>query len=906
MTHSEQELFAGFVEEVQGYLPLLAQGVDTLRQSGPNTDVLSEVHRLVHSMKGAASMVGFAELSELAHETEESLEQIAAGKLPWTGEAVSSLGVRVAQMRELVEAFRMATIAGTDEADGPSVEEEAIPADAVEIDPEILDAFRAESDEHLQAIAEQLPALEERPGNKPLLQSIRRSVHTLKGASGMVGLRSVMKLAHRMEDVLDLLYEGGLAPHPDIFVLLSNSFDRLQQMLHGPSGTDHKVALDSLYAGYAQVLSRASTSTGAAAPAEPEQNSSDEGFEQAEQKPESEARRGQQFVRVPVAVLDDLVKLVSELVLNRTGFEQHLGRYAASLGEMEKSFERLNKLSNKLDTDYEVLALRAMGLRGHASSSTQTAAQDFDELEFDRYTEFHLLSRDLTETISDLTTAGNQLDLLSGEFTHYLKRLGRLTTDVQDKLLRVRLVPLTTVLARLQRTVKVTAQQAGKAVDLVVDGEQVELDKIMLEELVGPIEHLLRNCVDHGIEPASARLQAGKPERGTISLRAYQEGTQVVLQIGDDGKGMDPEKIRAAVTRLGFLTAEEAAELNEEDLFECVFQPGFSTAERVSEISGRGIGMDVVKSVVREWKGTIQLESILGQGTLFTIRLPLTLASTRVMLVKAASETYAVPLDMIIQTHVATPAEFTDRGGRRVWTRQGDVLPVFSLNEQLGFSCSTPPAGQTPVLVLRVGERRLALVVDQLLEAREVVVKSLTGLIRRVKGVMGATLMGDGGVVLIVDPTGFLQEGRITDVLRAATVAPTQQRPWHVLIVDDSLSVRRVLTNFVKSQGWEPVIARDGQEALEYLQQADRQPECMLLDVEMPRMDGYSLLRALRAEERFADLPIVMLTSRSSEKHRKKAFEAGATDYLVKPYNEKTLIQTVKRVVQEAREMTAV
>jgi chemotaxis protein histidine kinase CheA len=422
----------------------------------------------------------------------------------------------------------------------------------------------------------------------------------------------------------------------------------------------------------------------------------------------------------------------------------------------------------------------------------------------------------------------------------------------------------------------------------------------MLEDMAEPLLHILRNAVDHGIEPTLLRQELGKSLPGQIRLRAYREGTQLVLQVRDDGTGLDPQKIRTVAVQRGVLTDAEAGQMSEEEVYQLIFAPGFSTAAEISEVSGRGVGMDIVLATVNQLKGRISIDSTLGQGTTFTIRLPLTLAIARVLLVKAHSETFAIPLADVVQIF-RIDSEAIERVGETSVIRQtGQVLPVLRLGERLRLR---QPADNSPrllpVVVLQLADQQVAVIVDQLLGGREVVVKPLGAHLRRVHGLIGSTLMGDGSIVLILNPAELIQGTYQATSARSATRPITLARSTdsvQVLIVDDSFSVRRVVSNLIKSVGWQPVMAKDGLEALDMIQRSERLPDVILLDVEMPQMDGYELTSTLRAHPTYRHLPIVMLTSRSGEKHRQKAFEVGATEYLVKPYRDETLLGIIRRL----------
>jgi chemosensory pili system protein ChpA (sensor histidine kinase/response regulator) len=469
------------------------------------------------------------------------------------------------------------------------------------------------------------------------------------------------------------------------------------------------------------------------------------------------------------------------------------------------------------------------------------------------------------------------------------------------------MVPLATLANRLHRTVRVSARKRGKVAELVLDGVSTELDKTVMEQLAGPLEHLLRNAVDHGIEDSESRRAAGKPECGVIRLSAAYEGTQVVVHLTDDGSGLDLDKIRKTAIQLGYHTEAEAAILTPADLSDLIFEPGFSTAESITEISGRGIGLDVVKAGVEALKGTVSLHSREGQGVKFTIRLPMTLVITKVLMLEAQQERYAIPLAAVTRTTRIDSSQIELSGQRQMIKLEDRVLPVVHLAEWLEMRApGEPPPGRLPLVVVRAGEGEVALIADRVMEAREVMVKPLEGLLRRVPRMTGATILGDGSVVLIVNPVDLsaTQQQRAQAPVRRRV--PARRGSFEILIVDDSPSVRRAVANLVRNAGWIPSQAKDGVEALEILQRGDRRPDAILMDIEMPRMDGFELTSSLRSQTALRSVPVIMLTSRSGEKHRKKAIEVGVNEYLVKPFQDDALVEVIRRCVEESRKVSQV
>ncbi|MFN7960535.1 MAG: Hpt domain-containing protein [Thermoanaerobaculia bacterium] len=885
------EILAGFAAEVGGYLPRIRRLLAPDLEEAGLMPALEEAHRALHSIKGAGAMLGLADLAAEAEEGESLLEAVLSGRASFGAAERERLG-------ETLEALAAAF---------PAAESEAAPAGSPSTEPafervglelesdDLWDTFKEESTEHLERAAALLRQLAtaEKP-DREVLQRIRRSIHTVKGAAAMVGAAAVASLSHRMEDLLDRLYDGDQDLDPEAAALLSETNDALEDLVRRP-GPSESAATEELLASFEERYSRALP---VAAPA-----LSARAAALAEESAEAAtgARAAGERLRVPVAGLDELVRLVSELVVARSVFERRYQELGRQVAEVKLTSGRLRGIAARLETDYEVSALRAGGsgsfrLPGAWMSSPRAA--DFDELELDRYTEFHQLSRALTEASSDLTTLGGELGGSVGDFEASLTRLRRLTGELQDRLFGIRMVPLASLSARLQRTVRVTARERAKLAELVIEGEGVGLDKQILDVLADPLLHLVRNAVDHGLEAPGLRRALGKPEQGRISIVARQQGSEVVLEIADDGAGLDLEAIRAVAAQRGLAPGGYGEGATWAEAAQWIFLPGFSTATSVDEVSGRGVGLDVVRSTVESLRGSVRVESTPQLGTRFILRLPVQLAVLKVLLVEVGSQRLALPLPAVDRVLRFEPSALEQADGEPVMRVGEDTLPLLSLGEALGFeSHGSRLAERAPALVLRSGGSRLVAVVSRLGDAQEVVVKSLGSLLPRVPGFLGATLLGDGSVVLIADP----------DRLFAAPEAAAESRPGAakaraltVMVVDDSLSVRKVLSSLLAAQGWKPIAARDGMEALEILASLTAAPDALLVDIEMPRLDGYELLTTLRSQSAYRALPVVMLTSRAGQKHRDRAFELGASDYLVKPYHPEVLVDTLARLTERA------
>ncbi len=947
MSNVSREVLVGFIEEAQSYLPEIRASIAAYRKDSSDELALETAHRHAHTIKGAAAMIGINPLSHIAYYLEETLEDLVSGTLSleeptvrYLRETVDGIELYLVGLENgnvrgpemLAEATRsyfdvrgmptdeemVAEIVAevtAQESDATAQDDESVVAVPEHNTPTILlddefmaelrEAFTEEANDHLQQIARSLQTLQTEADDREALGALRRSVHTLKGAAATVGLAQMAELSHRMEDLLDGVEDGERVLNRPIMELLFDSADTLDDLLRDESSSEH---LNALQVRFGQLLDGESAE-------EPLEILAFDGVERpniveqpAPPKAETTSTRtASEVVRVPLERLDELTRLTSEFVITRTTLEQRVNDLTRHINELAPSLERLQRISARLDSDYHELTYASQ----NSSGATQTVARvggngqpnsliesEFDALEFDRYTELYMLSRELTETSSDIRSVHNDLRTLLGDFDSVLTRQGRLSSEVQDKLMRTRMVPLATIVTRLQRTVRVVARQQGKQVNLIIEGEHIELDKKVLEEMADPLLHILRNAVDHGIEPAELRVVKGKPEQGTIRVRAYYEGNQVVIAVQDDGAGIDNTKLRAKAVQSGYLSEAESTDVSESALQQLIFQPGFSTAETVSDISGRGVGMDVVKASVNRLKGSVRLDTGIDSGTEFTIRLPLTLAVLRGLLVRAAGATYALPLGSISQILRLEGGEI-GRIGRNPVIRVGQrITPVKQLGALLGSDeQDLSDRKRLPVLVVNAGEQQVALIADEIVEGREIVIKTLGNHLRQVRGIAGATLMGDGSAVLILNPAELVEERESNQFNWSPPKRPvaTPSKTLNVLVVDDSVSVRKVVSNMVKNAGWNPNPARDGIEALEQIQQ--NKPDIILLDIEMPRMNGYELTATLRANADTRDIPIVMLTSRSGSKHRQKAFDLGVNDYLVKPYREDELLAAVQKAV---------
>jgi chemosensory pili system protein ChpA (sensor histidine kinase/response regulator) len=520
---------------------------------------------------------------------------------------------------------------------------------------------------------------------------------------------------------------------------------------------------------------------------------------------------------------------------------------------------------------------------------------DFDPLELDRFTRFQELTRFMAESVNDVATVQQNLLKNLDDANAAIIAQARLNRGLQQELMGVRMMPFASQAERLFRIVRQTSKELGKRANFDIVGGQVELDRSVLDKMMAPLEHMLRNAVAHGIETRAERVAAGKSEIGEITVALVHEANEIILSMSDDGCGLDRDRIRARAEALGLLEPGMAAD--DSLLYDLIFRPGFSTAGEVSQLAGRGVGMDVVKTEVGELGGRIEILSRAGHGTTFRLYLPLTLAVTQTLLLRVASNVYAVPSTMIEQVleFKEEPLFEVRQKGEIEW--QGNRYPFHFLPHLLGDAGAAPEAQRRNwVLLLRSGSQRVAIQVDELRGNQEVVVKNIGAQLSRVVGIAGATVLGDGEVVLILNPVALASR---VPVVSIESAIPTSITPAEtavaalptVMVVDDSLTVRKITSRLLTREGYQVVLAKDGVDALEQLLEV--MPDVVISDIEMPRMDGFDLVRNIRADKRLGGLPVIMITSRTAEKHRNYALEIGASHYLGKPYDEDELLSLI-------------
>jgi chemosensory pili system protein ChpA (sensor histidine kinase/response regulator) len=767
------------------------------------------------------------------------------------------------------------------------------PLDLSDLDPELVEIFVEEGVDLLDHSDGLLAQLRDNPTERENVVGLQRDLHTLKGGARMAGIMAVGELGHAMESLLEAVADGKRELGGDGIDALERGFDRLHAMVTRVGELRAIAMPDALIAEFdARARGEAVPAEGAVpalrkprAQLKPLSAPIDE---TGEDEDDIGVRAPQEQVRIRADLLDRLVNYAGEVAIYRARLEQQLGAFRGAMSEMEQTNTRLRDQLRRLDIETEAQIIARFQREQEAGDVT------FDPLELDRFSTLQQLSRALAESATDLTSLQVSMDDLTRQYETLLLQQSRVSSELQEGLMRTRMVPFEALVPRLRRVLRQAAIETGKQVQLKLDGAAGELDRNVLERMTAPLEHMLRNSVAHGLELPEQRRKSNKPEEGEVRLALRREGSEVVIEVSDDGAGLDREAIRKRGIERGLIRKD--AVLADSDLDALILEQGFSTADTVSRLAGRGVGMDVVASEVRQLGGTLDIVSRPGKGVRFVLRLPQTLAVTQAAFVRIGDTTFAVPIASVRGVGRISRGELQAEDAS--YSYGGEAYALHDLGRLVGQAPARAEGQlQMPLLLVRSGELRAAVSVDEVLGNREIVVKPVGPQVASLPGIFGATIMGDGSVVVILDvaPLVRRQATQPRDVAPAPQVE--QRRVPLVMVVDDSVTMRKVTGRVLERHNFEVMTAKDGVDALERL--GERVPDLMLLDIEMPRMDGYELATEMKADGRLRDIPIMMITSRTGEKHRQRAFDLGVNRYLGKPYQEHELLRNVFELLAE-------
>ena len=947
-------LYGIFISETATHLEVMRAELEVLKDHGVVSDALL---RASHTLAGIAGTIRLDDMRELGHALERALQQLSYDSVSefdqmLVSEAVAALDTMATRVAdrippdpapELIERLETAAVAAAQNAQNeasaataaaillraaasdqpeqtavaPLAAAPAQPAQAAapqvielpaaaapprgagpseveeieaerrqprmqdEIDPQLLPVFLEEAGELVPAIGNTLRAWRADTADASLGQNLQRLLHTLKGSARMAGAMGLGELTHNMETRIDNAVALGSLP-ASLFDSMETSLDRmgyLYDRLQNPALLEPRDEEQQPDVAPAVIGSGGDVAAPTAV----------EGAQPVGAPREVEGARAG-VLRVRADVIDRLVNQAGEVSIARTRIEGEMRVLKAALQELTDNMQRLRAQLREVEIQAETQMQSKQQI-------VNESKEGFDALEFDRFSRFHELTRMMAESVNDVGTVHQNLTGALDETDAALAAQSRMSRDLQQDLMRIRMVPFSSIGDRLYRIVRLTAKELGKRANLDIRGGQIEMDRSVLERITAPFEHLLRNAITHGLESTSERLAAGKNETGEMRLDLRQEGNDVVLALADDGAGLNLARIREKAIKQGLMKADDQP--TDSELAEFIFRPGFSTATDITQLAGRGVGMDVVKSEVVALGGRVEINTEPGKGAKFTLYLPLTLAVTQAVLVRAGGRMFAVPGSMVEQVMQLRPKDIAvarDSGHAELHNRRYALhylLRLLALPEV----AAAAPRRTTPLLFLRSGIDVVAVEVDEMVGNQEIVVKNVGPQIAAIAGITGATVLGTGEIVLILNPVILAQRAQRSAVAGEAQ-APINMAPVPVpvaevvapviMVVDDSLTVRKVTGRLLAREGHQFVTAKDGIDALEQLQ--NLVPAVMLVDIEMPRMDGFDLSRNVRADARLKHIPIIMITSRMADKHRAYAKEIGVNVYLGKPFQEDELL----------------
>ena len=946
----DPDLLDIFLEEADELLVGIDADLNTWTVDQQNVSALKNLMRYLHTLKGGSNMIQARHIGLIAHELETIYEKLINQQLQPTAQLIAliravqdDIADRIQTIRdkqvdypathvlqliqqtdlsttsssqpkqtmfELTEENQAIDIAHVDSL--ASLEDKEVISSAqitrdVQLDDDVRSlveqTFLEEAEELLDQAKGLLRQWFDQRTNRSLLLQLQRNAHSLKGGARMAELDAIAIVAYHLENafeqfgvhhfnsnVYDNLLNTAIAWLNDaIFKRQYANFDGLKQSLENMEFVDVAAQLP-------QKLSAKDIFT----PEYTMEFVQGDGTEPPSMLGEWETteriEQNNEMIRVSADVIEKMIDLSGENAINRSRIEMDLGQLGGTLTEMELAIKRLADQLRRMDGELE-----SQIIARHGSETSRYA--DFDPLEMDQYSSLNQLSKSLAESASDLVDFKTTLSEKIRDTEGLLLQQSRIQAEIQESLMRTRLVPFSRLLPRLQRIVRQTASTLNRPTELIVNNTEGELDRSILERLVAPFEHMLRNAIDHGIEDREHRLQTNKPETGHIVLDIGRQGTDIVVTFNDDGKGIDVNRIKEKAIQTGLMTKEQ--KLDHEEILQFIFHPGFSTAAQVTQISGRGVGLDVVQSDIKALGGHVSVGSVLGKGTTFTIRVPTTVAVSDALMVKAGDQQFAFPLAQIDRIVRISPSAL-----EQYFESKEDYFKIDQERYRLRY-LSEFVAGQPiprlhgvvhslPVLLVKGAQgQTTALLVDQLIGSRgQIVVKPIGQQFSSIGVIAGATIMGDGQVCLILDGQNIARHAQSTPRTKHADDMYAKQRYDErrlIMIVDDSVTVRKVTSRLLERQGYDVVTAKDGVDAIEQLETI--KPDLMLLDIEMPRMDGFEVTNLVRHHEVHCDLPIIMITSRTGEKHRERALSLGVNQYMGKPFQEETLLENIESLL---------
>lgn len=908
----EGDLLPLFIDESKDILTVAADYLEHWREDEDGVDGIVELQREMHTLKGGARLADVDAIGDLAEVMNYRLELLIEGQVPDHRALLTAITAGHQELTEMLESLIHGAVVApapqlileVNNAGGwsapstalnslmPNVLETSILGDLDEIDAEIIEMFVEEAQELIEALEEQISEWSKTPTSEQCNLEIQRILHTLKGGARLSNVSGLADESHDLEARLlaaqknNESFEGELKKavleKQDILLTLVDEIQKLAESSE-PSKTATPVAMQ------AETVPSEASSVSVSKPQKSKRPQAKK-FSKTAQKVAP-----QETIRVSSDLLESLVNLAGETSISRGRLEQQISDFGYTLEEMSATIERLREQLRRMDMETEAQVLFTTEKEG----ANAPDYSDFDPLEMDRYSSIQQLSRALTESTSDLLDLRDTLSNRARDAETLLLQQSRINSELQEGLMQTRMIPFSSIVPRLRRIVRQIGSELDKQVEFDALKVEGEMDRSVLERMVAPLEHMLRNALDHGIESVAARKKAGKPDSGQIILSLMREGGNLILKMKDDGAGVNEAVVLKKAIAQGLV--DKKSKPTHHEIMQFIMLPGFSTAEKVTQISGRGVGMDVVASEINQMGGSIEIDSTLGKGTEFTVRLPFTVSVNRALMVNTGEDFYAIPLNTIEGIVRVSPYELEEyyKPGAPMYEYAGRAYHLQYLGKLLHSSHHPKLQGQPlplPVILVRGTDKPMALQVDSLMGSREIVVKSLGAQFANVHGASGATILGDGSVVVILDLPALIRDDNAgllgsNDILE--TISRDKDKASLVMVIDDSVTVRKVTTRLLERNGYEVITAKDGVDAIAILQ--DFKPDIMLLDIEMPRMDGFEVATLVRHDERLQDTPIIMITSRTGQKHKERALSIGVNGYLGKPFQEHDLLENIEK-----------
>ncbi len=779
---------------------------------------------------------------------------------------------------------------------------EIIDPEMSDINLEFLESFNEESKDHLNSIGEQLnlllPLINDRTNisddYREILHSIRRSVHTLKGAAAVIGIKSVASFGNEFEDFLDWLHDESDYLSPEIITAMLDGTDIFEKLAINPE-IQIVNEIDSIKSVFKTIMAE---SSGAAF--EKKQINSSDAKKKQKIEPEIKPVKSSKTLRVDMQKVDQMLGLIGDMTINLSSHEDSSQFLQTTLSEFDNTMKRLKDITLNLEAGLELAEIPHLSsVTGPALKEDQNVdvdIDDFDPLEMDRYSDLHIMIRSLNEAVADLNSIMDQTLKVQNEWHSTMGRQRRVITEIQNSIQLIKMTPFSTLSNRLHKTIRESARVTKKSVQLVLEGDSMEMDTHVWNVLIDPFMHLLRNSVDHGIESPEDRKKSKKSKQATIRIKCIRRGGWLNMHFSDDGKGLDYDAIRKKALKL--YPKADILTMDNDELTALIFKHGFSIKAQPTTISGRGVGMDVVGHAVKQLNGNIEVISIAGKGTEFILRIPIAVAQLPALLVKFGQEKFAVPFRDITKVFRINCEQST----KDDYELDNILLPLLRPAEIMELKAMLQPTNDDLfALFVDVGNKKGVLVADAIIGKKDVVFKKLgSHLHNRVPCIAGATIMGNGSLIPILNTEELFsrQKSSIKPVKKASLETNKNDKYHKILIVDDSLSIRKVLTNFVNNQGWHSSVAKDGIDAMEMIRQHSF--DLILLDIEMPRMNGFDVLQSLQLHSEYCDIPVLMLTSRSAKKYRNRASELGARGFVTKPFKDDQLLSLINGIIEPA------